>query len=97
MRALLSMLLILVFTGCESIDPAELKATIFAYYDSVSGCSGGYQIRTELGEVYDTFVMPKRFTKNFHTDVWIRFERVVQTGACSDFTTRIAIKTIRKR
>ncbi len=99
MKALLPILLIMVFAGCESIGPGETKATVYGYYDSVTGCAGGYQIRTESGEDYDTYVMPKAFTKKLKLpiDVWIRFERVVQTGGCSVFTQRIDIKTIRKR
>ncbi|MBC3788265.1 hypothetical protein [Spirosoma utsteinense] len=97
MKALLSILLIVVFTGCESIGPDETKATVLTYYDSVSGCSGGYQIQTESGDRYDTYVIPKAYTKKLPIDVWIRFERVVQTGGCIGFTQRINIKTIRKR
>ena len=89
----------MAFTGCETIGPGEAKATVSAYSDSVTGCAGGYQIKTESGENYDTYVMPKAFTKKLKlpVDVWIRFERIVQTGGCSSFTQRINIKTIRKR
>jgi len=99
MKALLLILFTMVFTGCELISPGETKATVFAYYDSVTGCSGGYQIRTESGDIYDTYVMPKAFAKKLKLpiDVWIRFEREVQTGICSGSTQRINIKTIRKR
>ncbi len=94
MKTFISVLLIVVFTGCESVGPGETKATIVAYADSFSGCGGGYQIRTESGENFDTYVMPKDYTKKLPVDVWIRFERVVQANCGAQ---RIDIKTIRKR